>query len=50
MNIEAILKSLEVLWKGMLTIFVGIATIYIIILVLSDFDAIKKIFTKRIKN
>lgn len=50
MNTEVILKSLEVLWKGMLTIFVGIATIYIIILVLSDFDAIKKIFTKRIKN
>lgn len=47
MNIEAILKSLEVLWKGMLTIFVGIAVIYIIILILSNFDSIKRFFTRK---
>lgn len=32
---ENFLKSLDILWMGMLTIFLGIAIIYVIILILS---------------
>ncbi|HHU55349.1 MAG TPA: hypothetical protein GXZ48_01470 [Acholeplasmataceae bacterium] len=47
MNLDQLLKAVEILWKGMLTIFVGITTIYLIILVLSHFDQIKNLFRRK---
>lgn len=46
MNLDQLFQTFELLWKGMLTIFVGIITIYLIILLISNLDNIKNFFTK----
>lgn len=43
---ENLIRALEISWKGMLTIFVGITAIYLAIFILSNLDNIKKYFIK----
>lgn len=45
-NTDNLLKSVDLLWKGMLAIFIAIAIIFIFILILNYFSKIKANKTK----